>query len=412
MLLIQMVNPVSLPTQVKTRRLPKLTTTSGLLIFILSGCDNFTPRPVEFTQDDIIQIGDVHTLEIDNQVVSSLPQTPPVIDTNQAALGKLLFWDPILSGDQDVACATCHLPEQGYTDGLQQSIGVGGTGRGADRQPGHTGFVRRNSQGLTNTAWNGIDSAGLFDPENAPMFWDSRVKSLALQALEPIRDRQEMRGDQFTREQIDLEIENRLNQIDEYRTLFAAAFNDNTPTLENAAVALAEFQKTLVANNSDFDRWMRGEPDAMSAEQISAMQEFVLAGCADCHSGPMFSDFELHVLGAAEHGVRDEPDNGDGNFAFRTPTLRQLDFTAPYFHNGQFASLSRAIEFYDERDSSANPNVPSSSLDEELLDIPEMDEGRGDFIENFLRALNDNRFDQTIPESVPSGLPPGGVLQP
>ena len=397
-----------LSVRVAKHRLLKLVVVSGLLNCTLSACENFTPRPVEFTQDDIIAIGDVHTLEIDGRVISSLPQVRPPIDAKRAELGKLLFWDPILSGDRDLACATCHLPEHGYTDGLEQSIGVGGIGRGRNRQPGHTGFVRRNSQGLTNTGWNGIGSMGLFDPETAPMFWDSRVESLALQALEPVRDMQEMRGDQFTREQIDQEIESRLYSIDEYRVLFAEAFDDSAPTFGHVGVAIAEFQKTLTANNSAFDRWMRGEPDAMTAEQVSAMQEFTVAGCADCHSGPMFSDFELHVLGAAEHGVRDEPDNGDGDFAFRTPTLRQLDFTAPYFHNGQFASLSSAIDFYDERNSSENPNVASSSLDPELLDIPEMDDGRGALIQVFLDALNDSNFDQTVPESVPSGLPPGG----
>jgi cytochrome c peroxidase len=105
----------------------------------------------------------------------------------------------------------------------------------------------------------------------------------------------------------------------------------------------------------------------------------------------------------------DEPDTGDGSFAFRTPTLRQLNFTGPYFHNGQFDTLSAAINFYDERRSSANPNVSSASLDPELLDIPELDDGRGAFIQQFIETLNDSNFDRTIPESVPSGLPPGGL---
>ncbi len=381
----------------------------SLAMLALGGCDNFTPAPVDFSQDDIVPIGEVHTLEIDGRIISSLPDTPITVNPQRAALGKLLFWDPVLSGNRDVACATCHLPEHAYSDGLVQSIGVGGTGAGPDRQVGHTGFVRRNSQGLTNTGWNGIDSAGLHNPSTAPMFWDSRVNSLALQALEPIRDLKEMRGELFTREQIDSEIENRLNAIAEYRTLFDAAFGSGPVTLENTGIALAEFQQTLVANNSPYDRWMRGEANAMTADQVSAMQEFVLAGCADCHSGPMFSDFQNHVLGAAEHGELDEPDTGDGSFAFRTPTLRQLNFTGPYFHNGQFDTLSAAINFYDERRSSANPNVSSASLDPELLDIPELDDGRGAFIQQFIETLNDSNFDRTIPESVPSGLPPGGL---
>ncbi len=381
---------------------------AGIMITILAGCDNFTPRPVEFSQADVLAIGDVHSLEIDSRILSSLPQTPVPVNANRAALGKLLFWDPILSGNRDVACATCHLPEHGYADGIEQSIGVGGTGRGKSRITGHTGTVRRNSQGLTNTSWNGIDTLGSYNLLSAPMFWDSRIESLALQALEPIRNLQEMRGEQFTREQIDQEIENRLNNIAEYKTMFTDAFGSNTVTIEAVGIAIAEFQKTLTANNSPFDQWMRGDTDAMNEEQLSAMQEFVVAGCADCHNGPMFSDFKLHVLGAAEHGILTEPDTGDGTFAFRTPTLRQLHFTAPYFHNGQFASLESAIDFYDEPRSSTNPNVATSMLDPNLLDIPEMDDGRGSFIQLFLETLNDNDFDQTIPESLPSGLSPGG----
>lgn len=376
---------------------------------LLVGCDNFTPQTITFSQDDITAIGDVHTLEIEGRTLSSLPQSLPQLDADHVALGKLLFWDPVLSGNRDVACATCHLPEHGYTDGLEQSIGVGGVGKALERQAGHTGVVRRNSQGLVNSGWNGIGELGLFDPATAPMFWDNRVESLALQALEPIRDFKEMRGEQFSREQIDQEIVARLNAIDEYRTLFTNAFGENAVTLNNTGIALAEFQKSLTANNTAYDRWMRGDTNAMTSEQLSAMQEFVTSGCADCHSGPMFSDFDLHVLGAAEHGVLDEPDNGDGDFAFRTPTLRQLDFTAPYFHNGQFATLTAAINFYDEPESSRNPAVPNAALDPELLEVPEMDDGRGAFIEIFFNTLSDPVFDRTVPEAVPSGLPPGGL---
>jgi len=93
--------------------------------------------------------------------------------------------------------------------------------------------------------------------------------------------------------------------------------------------ALAGFQSTIIANNALFDRWMRGDGEAMSERQVSGMQEFVIAGCAECHSGPLFSDFELHVLGTPEAEGLAVPDTGDGTFAFQTPMLRQLEFTAP-----------------------------------------------------------------------------------
>jgi len=240
------------------------------------------------------------------------------------------------------------------------------------------------------------------------MFWDNRAEGLEAQAVEPIESTQEMKGELFSDDSIRVEIESRLNNIPAYRTLFQDAFEVTDIDIENVAAALASFQRTLVANNSPFDQWMRGDDSALSERELSGMQEFVIAGCADCHSGPMFSDFEPHVLGVREGAQVTEPDSGDGSFAFRTPTLRQLAFTAPYFHAGQFTTLNRAIDFYDEPRNSENPNVPTSSLDEELLEVPEMDGGLGGLISDFLETLNDGSFDRAIPAEVPSGLPPGG----
>ncbi len=378
------------------------------LSLLLSACGDFTPAPVNFSQNDIVSVGDVNTLEIRGRVLASLPQNAPPVDEELAELGRLLFWDPILSGEQDVACASCHLPALGYTDDQHQSIGVGGTGQGSERIVGHTGRVPRNSQSVLNTAWNGISELGIFDPVTAPMFWDNRTMSLANQALEPIRSRQEMRGDSIAESDIEAVVVDRLNANPEYQLAFDAVFDVDLISITEVAQALAGFQTTLVANNTPFDRWMRGEPDTMTAREISGMQEFVIAGCADCHSGPLFSDFQPHVLGVQEGKDVLDPDSGDGSFAFRTPTLRQLAFTAPYFHAGQFSSLAEAIDFYDERRRSANPNVSSDALDPELIEVPEMDDGRGSIIEGFLNTLNDRGFDQIVPSSVPSGLPPGG----
>jgi len=380
-----------------------------LTAFTLSllGCEGFEPLPVEFSQEDIVRVGDVRTIEIQGTIISSLPETFVEVSPVQAELGRLLFWDPILSGNLDVACATCHLPENGYTDALAQSIGVGGTGVGADRTAGQIGHVPRNAQTILNSLWNGIDEFGLFDVTQAPMFWDNRVQSLATQALEPIVSAKEMRGEIFSEDDIKAEIESRLNANTEYLFRFEDAFSTNTITMEFVAKALTSFQSTLIANQSPFDRWMRGEPDSMTNEQLSGLQEFVVAGCAECHSGPLFSDFETHVLGVQEGIHSTEPDNGDGMFGFRTPTLRQLQFTAPYFHAGQFETITAAIDFYDERRRSANANVPSEALDEKLLVIGELD-GQAQLIENFLKALNDDSFDSVVPEAVPSGLTPGG----
>ena len=132
---------------------------------------------------------EVHRRRADN------PSTP-----ERVALGRLLFWDPILSGQQDVACATCHHPAFGYSDGLDLSIGANGAGLGPSRAfiAGHTPrLVKRNSQTVLNVAFNGLTADTNAIPANAPMFWDLRVRSLETQALEPLKALEEMRGEAY-----------------------------------------------------------------------------------------------------------------------------------------------------------------------------------------------------------------------
>lgn len=381
---------------------------AAVMLITATACGPFSAAPVELDSSDTVELGGVHTIEFRGTVISSLPNTAPTADPKKVELGKLLFWDPLLSGDSDVACATCHLPSHGYGDGLNRSIGVGGTGRATERVQGEPEAVPRNAQSIINTFWNGINEAGVFDPQQAPMFWDNREMSLQAQALDPLKSELEMRGSLFTEETIIPELLRRLNDNPEYRELFEEAYNQEPITEDQLTDAIASFESTIVANNSPFDRWMRGDASAMSEREVSGMQEFVIAGCANCHSGPMFSDFKLHVLGSPEAEGLNEPDDGDGTFAFRTPGLRQLAFTAPYFHGGQFASLADVIEFYDEPERSSNPNVASSDLDDDFLAMPETDGELARLIEAFLETLNDPDFDQSIPDRVPSGLTPGG----
>lgn len=361
--------------------------------------------------EELVIVGQVRTIEFDNVILSSLPDSVASIDQERVELGRLLFWDPILSGDMDVACASCHLPQFGYGDGRARSIGVGGIGAGPSRAVGHTGIVPRNAPTVLNTAWNGITELGFFDPELAPMFWDVRTQSLAAQALEPIRSREEMRGDNFTIAEMEAEVVDRLSNNADYQARFQAIFGEDEVNLSMIGQILADFQTTLVANNAPFDRWMRGEANAMSAQQIEGMEEFVETGCAECHTGPLFSDFETHVLGVPEANGLDTPDNGDGDFGFRTPSLRQLAFTAPYFHGGQRGSLDDVIDFYDNPGPSENPNVPTNSLDADFRNLPNINGRRANLIEQFLNALNDPDFDRSRPESVPSGLPVGGLIE-
>lgn len=339
------------------------------------------------------------------------PTTPEKI-----VLGQLLFFDPILSGNKDVACATCHHPETGYAELLDISIGVNGTGLSSKRvfnSPNNIPFVKRNAHTVINTAFNGIDINNNYSPEEAPMFWDNRVKSLENQALEPIKAMEEMRGRKIAEEDILNEVVDRLNEIPEYRRLFKVAFNED-PVINSSNIgkAIAAFERTIVTNNSRFDQYMRGDKNAISISERNGFDMFKKVGCVNCHNGPMFTDYKMHVLGIPENMKLSVPDSGfEGRYAFRTASLRNLRFTAPYMHNGSMTSLLKVLEFYEDISfgKSRNPLVPKDQFDpliKELnLSVKEMRP-----IISFLNTLNDNGFDKEIPNTVPSGLSVGGNI--
>ncbi len=337
--------------------------------------------------------------------------------SQKVELGRLLFFDPILSGDRDIACATCHHPRNGFAESRDISIGTNGQGFGGQRtfrSPNDIPFVKRNAHTVLNTAFNGINLHRRYDPEQAPMFWDSRVSSLEAQALEPIKALEEMRGRHYSETEILQEVVDRLDQNATYRSLFAEAFPASDPAVsaENLAKAIATYERSLVGGNSRFDRFRRGDKSALSESEQAGMQKFIEVGCAQCHNGPMFSDFKMHVLGVPDHPGLPERDLGTGDtLAFRTPTLRNLRFTFPFMHNGTFKSTTEILEFYEDLSmgKSRNPNIPIDQIDPLArgLTLKARDFGP---INNFLLSLNDDDFDQTVPESVPSGLPVGGNI--
>jgi len=352
--------------------------------------------------------------------LSALPRAITAPPGNQATpakvnLGRLLFWDPILSGSKDVACATCHHPKFGYAENLDISIGVNGVGLGSTRQfafPNSIPFVKRNSQTILNTAFNGIDSQGRYDPVTAPMFWDLRAKGLEAQALLPIKTFEEMRGHAYSEENALDNVVARLRAVPEYRRLFNTAFgSDPGISAENLGKALAAFQRSLLANNSPFDRYMRGDSGAMTSAQIQGMRRFERVGCANCHSGPMFSDYQLHVLAVPDNRKLPDSDPGANHtYAFRTASLRNLAYTPPYMHSGAFSTLDDVLDFYDDvRRRPRNRNVGRDQLDPLLRRLRGVDDSESELIE-FLNALNDGSFDKTVPTRVPSGLPPGGRI--
>jgi len=368
----------------------------AILMLLLKSC---APEPLD--------------LGIENQF-GQLPETAlhpldNIPSPEKTALGKLLFWDPVLSGNKDVACVTCHHPNNGYAEQLDLSLGVGGEGLSESRMNGI--LVERNAPTILNSAYNGIDETGTFIPENAPMFWDNRAHSLETQAIQPILSAQEMRGNDISEEAIIDSILSRLRSIPEYNRRFTEAFGVNGITEENLGKAIASFERALVSNNSRFDQYAKGNRSALSSLEIRGMLNFSQVGCANCHNGPMFSDYELHILTVPDNEKLSTPDDGNGEFAFRTPTLRNLGLTAPYMHNGIFPSLEEVMAFYDDvDDESMNPNIASSQRDDKLnlLNIPD---DKVASIIAFLNTLNDEGFDKSVPVEVPSGLAPGGNIE-
>lgn len=338
------------------------------------------------------------------------PTTP-----EKVRLGRLLFFDPILSGNKDVACVTCHQPEFSYAEFLETSIGVNGTGRGSKRfflDPNDIPFVKRNSQSILNAAFNGIKNDEPYHPESAVMFWDSRAKSLEEQALFPIRTFEEMRGHGYEEDRVVDEVVRRLQAIPEYRRLFAAAFSGDAEPVStgNLAKAIAAYERTLIANNSRFDQYMRGDSNALTTGEKEGLNLFLKAGCAKCHSGPMLSDFKLHTLGVPDSPNRGETDDGgDKNYGFRTPTLRNLRYTGPYMHSGSFKTLDQVMLFYEDLAGGKieNPKVEIYQMDTLINDLNVKFKDIDRIVE-FLNALNDDSFDKTIPDKVPSGLPVSG----
>ncbi len=374
-------------------------------------------------------------------------------------LGRLLFWDPILSGEKDIACATCHHPAFAYADGRDISLGTGSVGLGPTRRDASSGripLVKRNSPTVLNTAFNGLrggrgrrqafdtatpPSPASVDQAAAPMLWDNRVRSLEAQALEPLKAREEMRGDAYGEDVAVDRVVSRLQANAQYVALFAQAFGPGAPIdAQQLGQAVAAFERSLVGMNSPFDRFTAGDQRAITTQQRRGLDAFNDAGCARCHGGPMFSDFGLHAEGVAEHPKLAQPDAGTRQFRFRTPTLRNVATTAPYMHNGMLATLDDVLRFYDNG-RSENPNVLAATtgqrggngggraagnggaggrrgdgdgvprLDRRFVGVNDISDDQMRDIVAFLAALSDTSFDTMIPAQVPSGLPPGGSIR-
>jgi cytochrome c peroxidase len=377
------------------------------------------------------------------------PPESPRARATPAELGRSLFWDPILSGPRDIACATCHHPDFAWADGRDISRGTGSIGLGPSRRDVSNGtipVVKRNSPTILNVAYNGVEgrrgrrgsqsvpsallSVSGAQSASAPMFWDNRVRSLETQALEPLKAQEEMRGNAYPEAVAVDSVLSRLRDIPEYVQLFQDAFGPGEPiTAVRLGQAIAAFERTLVGMNSPFDRFRAGDSTALTSQQRRGRETFDDAGCDRCHEGVMFSDFDLHAEGVKENPLLARPDTGGRRFRFRTPSLRNVALTAPYMHNGMLATLPEVLRFYDNG-RSENPNVVSQGngggnnrgrnnnnlpttqgrLDGQFRGVDDMSDQEMRDIIAFLESLTDTSFDRTIPARVPSGLPPGGLI--
>ncbi|MGD2083196.1 MAG: cytochrome-c peroxidase [Chromatiales bacterium] len=270
----------------------------------------------------------------------ALPEAPPIPADNpqsaaKVALGKTLFFDPRFSEHGTLSCNSCHNVMSGGDDNRPNSIGM------------HDARGGRSAPTVWNAAFQSVQ------------FWDGRAATLEDQAKGPVTNPIEMGMGSLD------DAMARLKQIPGYVPMFQAAFPDDADpvTADNAAKAVAAYERTLITPDSPYDRYVRGDTEALSPQQIKGMEAFASAGCTACHSGPNFSGptlppgtgffqkFPAFPASAYEAKYNLAEDTGRFQVTrdakdmhmFRVPTLRNVALTAPYFHNGQVPTLDEAV---------------------------------------------------------------------
>jgi cytochrome c peroxidase len=303
------------------------------------------------------------------------PALPPVTippDNPQTeakvALGAQLFFDPRLSADDTISCATCHDPDTAWANHNAVDVGIGGR-RG-----------NRNSGTILDAAYMDFQ------------FWDGRATSLEEQALGPIHNPVEM-GETLEN------VVRKLNAIDGYRVQFRAVFGSDV-TVDGLARAIAAFERTVLSGPSPLDRYLEGDKAAIPPAAIRGLRVFNgKARCRTCHTGPMFSDQTFHNIGVGMD--RPEPDVGreavtndpKDRGKFKTPSLRNVALTWPYMHDGSERTLADVVEFYDRG------GVPNPTLDIFISPL-ELSDGEKQDLVAFMESLTG-----TMPAIEPPVLP-------
>jgi cytochrome c peroxidase len=377
-----------------------------LITFLLINCAD-----QEQSLDDRIRLLKLETLP----EVTHPANNPTSAD--KVKLGKLLFFDPILSGEKDITCYTCHDSHRGYSEPLDLSIGPGGKGFGANRVPG-TGRPRaiRNSSTIVNSAFTGLANASQqLDVLIAPQTWAIIRRSLEAQTFGALGNNTHMRGvptPMYEAGAAPDSLAKRLKSIAEYVTLFDRAFpptgNASSVTRDNLGKAVAAFERSIISNNSPYDQYVKGNQNALTEQQKRGLLLYHgKANCSNCHSGPMFSDYNLYNLGIKDNPLISTLDLGSNSERiFRTPSLRNVALTSPYMHNGTISTLRQVIEFYNIG-LPENPNVSQTDLSMKIKPLHLTSDEIDDLLA-FLNSLTDDSYDKEIPLSVPSGLKVGG----
>lgn len=304
--------------------------------------------------------------------------------TAETRLGRLLFFDPWLSGSGQISCASCHDPDLAWTDGRRVPFGH-------DRMPG-----TRNTPSLINVGY--LDT----------LMWDGRADSLEQQAGLPLVSHVEMnaRPDRVVA---------RLERDPAYAEWFTDAFGDADITYPRIVAALGDFQRHLTTRRTPFDEFMEGRRNALDDQEIRGLHWFRTQGrCMNCHHGPLLTDQAFHNLGLnfygrplqdlGRHAISDEA--GDVG-RFRTPPLRGVAYTAPYMHNGMIPALRNVLLFYNKggahppkgEEHRDDPLFPSTS---DHLRPLHLSEAQLADLEAFLRAVSVKpnrlpmRFEQTL----------------
>jgi len=288
-----------------------------------------------------------------------------------AELGKLLFFDGRLSANGVVSCAFCHEPDHTFSGSTPLSKGV--TGKAGVR----------HVPTLINRAWG------------KSQLWDGRTPTLESQVIFPVTDPNEMG---MTADQV----VQRISSIKGYAPLFAAAFGDSTINFERIAKAIATFQRTIVSGNSPYDRYLAGDKSALTKQQKDGLDFFNKKGeCAECHSGPNFTDEKFANIGIGMDRARPDPGREAvtkkrGDFGkFKVPTLRDLGRRGPYMHDGSIKTLGEVLDVY------AKGGLPNPHLDTRLTPFY-MDEQTKQDLLAFLDSLNGEGWQKITP---PTALP-------